>query len=106
MAPIQAIAKLFNGERTVAEVFAEAQISEARGLAIVRKLTSLGVIRTVRTTVTALPRSQARNGFSELEEAFFAAEVAPIDECDLPFQSWTDRIRDAIGGLIHRDSLA
>ena len=29
--------------------------------------------------------------FSALEEAFFAAEILPLDECDLPFEPWTSR---------------
>jgi len=34
-------------------------------------------------------------GFSPLEEAFFASEVAPVEEADLPRASWGDRI-DAV----------
>lgn len=105
--------RLFDGKRTLASVCHEAQISEAKGEAIVRKLSQLRILETVSDsageaslsgferceTLRGLPplRSPAlsplrSSDFSAAEEAFFASEVAPIDECDEPFESLGEKV--------------
>lgn len=94
------ILELLDGARRTDEVFEAAQISAEKGLAVVRKLSRLGIIETASTprgrrvtaaslsdpgaleraeTLRGLPPLQgARSaGFSAAEEAFFASEVEP-----------------------------
>jgi hypothetical protein len=81
--------ELFDGARTVAEVCADAQIPEMQGLAIVRKLSKLGLIGTPaeKAQLSALERGETlrdlpsgRALFSPDEEAFFSSEVQPVDD--------------------------
>jgi hypothetical protein len=88
----------FNGERSLAQVCQRSQISVKRGRAIVKKLTTLGILETVPNT-TLLSGSL---GFSAEEEAFFASEVEPIDECDEPFESVGQRLSLLFSELILR----
>jgi len=93
------ILELLDGQRALAEIFEEAQISAEKGLAVVRKLSRLGMIATAptrpsRTMVSDLSPSSAferaetlrglpalpRAGFTAAEEAFFASEVEPLEE--------------------------
>lgn len=75
----------FDGRRSTAEALANARISEARGLAAIKKLTLSGYLRPAREaleradTLRDLPsfRELQRAGFSAEEEAFFASEVEP-----------------------------
>jgi hypothetical protein len=98
------ILELIDGARRIDEIFEAAQISAEKGLAVVRKLSRLGIIETaparpIRTqlsdssTATSLERAEtlrglptlrsfspgraAGQGFSPAEEAFFASEVEP-----------------------------
>jgi hypothetical protein len=88
--PVREIAELFDGRRNTAEVLSAARISEAKGQAVVKKLAAMNVL-------TELPR-QKRTAFSELEESFFASNVEPIDECELPFETLAARVSRALGG--------
>lgn len=92
-AVVQEIASLFDGCRSAEEVVGQAQISETKTRAVVRKLTQLGIIR---ARPTADRRSQ-REDFTPQEQAFFSAEIGPIDECDLPFESLSDKLKRAAG---------
>lgn len=91
------ILELIDGTRGIDEIFEEAQISAEKGLAVVRKLSRLGIIETAspgpaRTKLSdseALERAETLRGlppitaprataqFSAAEEAFFASEVEP-----------------------------
>ena len=69
------------------QVAAEARISVGKASAVVRKLNTLGILTTATlrlSTVTSMSES-APPAFTEQEEAFFSAEVEPIDMCDEPF---------------------
>ena len=84
--------ELFDGARTVAEVCASAQIPETKGLAIVRKLSKLGLIGSpgaapAQAQLSAFEHGETlrdlpshRGNFSADEEAFFASEVQPVDD--------------------------
>jgi hypothetical protein len=84
-APVRRILGLFDGQRTTARVVQDARISEARGLAVIRKLTLAGVLQPVwedlerADTLRDLPshREIQRQCFTPEEEAFFASEVEP-----------------------------
>jgi len=75
----------FDGRRSTAEALANARISEARGLAAIKKLTLAGYLRPAHEaleradTLRDLPsyREVQRGGFTAEEEAFFASEVEP-----------------------------
>jgi len=106
------ILEAFDGQRTLAEVCDHAQISVSRGLAVVKKLSAMGIldVAPTATLVSQLERSETlrglpalrSSGFSEDEEAFFASEVQPIDECDLPFESLSDKVSHFISDLLLR----
>jgi len=94
------IVELLDGKRPLAEVCASAQISEEKAVAVVRKLSKLGIIaRTAdtrsRTLMSCLEEAATLReivaprtpGFTAAEEAFFASEVQPIDLCDEPFSA-------------------
>jgi len=91
---------LFDGQRSVAQVLCEAQISETRGLAVVRKLREAGVLTgaalsdpsTTRRSRDDLANAETlrdlptiEGGFTEAEEAFFASEVQLPDEAVTSF---------------------
>lgn len=96
------IISLFNGRRTVEEICQVCQISEERGLAIVRKLASMGILQTPPPAVETRTFLSG-SGFSAEEEAFFSAELSPIDECDEPFPpTFSERITLFISELILR----
>jgi hypothetical protein len=88
---IERIARLFDGQRSVEQVLKAARISETKGLAVVKKLKTLGIIMPAR-------RVMQTTGFSDLEEAFFNSDVGPIDECDLPFETLRERVRRLVKG--------
>jgi hypothetical protein len=87
---VRRMLELFDGARSVAEVCAEVQIPEAQGLAIVRKLSSQGLLgpragAQDRTSLSGFERGETlrdlpRIGFNAVEEAFFASEVQPVEE--------------------------
>ncbi len=101
-ASVRKIAELFDGHRSFSTVCNLARISEAKGRAIVRKLTDLRIL-TIPTSAASAPRVKpqvhAPAPFTALEENFFASEVAPIDECDLPFETFTEKLRRAFATL-------
>lgn len=79
---------LFDGSRTVAQVADAAQISVGKASAVVRKLADLDILRTPTlrlAALTSMSEIAPKSPFSKEEEAFFAAELEPIDECDEPF---------------------
>jgi hypothetical protein len=85
---------LCNGSRPVGEVFELAGVDDDKGRAVVDKLVRMGMLQ------RSDGRSERpRSGFSSQEEAFFASKVAPIDECDEPFETLTSRMRKALGKL-------
>jgi hypothetical protein len=118
----QAVMKIltfFDGTRSLAEVFAHSQIPETKGRAIVKKLTSLNMIQRVRrheesskaeTNMSQSQWTQTLRGlpvlgtqaFTETEEAFFASEVQPIDECDEPDPSVSERVNNFFSEIILR----
>jgi hypothetical protein len=94
----QKVATLFDGTRTPEQVFAAAQISVAKGEAIVRKLTELSILlpldgyQAVTSMSSQAPLSElessrtlrigTRSGFSAFEEAFFDSEVQDAEEVE------------------------
>ena len=107
-ASVRKIAELFDGHRSFNTVCDLARISEAKGRAIVRKLTDLRILTIPTSAASAAsaasaprvkPRVHAPAPFTALEENFFASEVAPIDECDLPFETFTEKLRRAFATL-------
>ncbi|MCK5798815.1 MAG: hypothetical protein KAI47_16595 [Deltaproteobacteria bacterium] len=102
-ASVRKIAEFFDGHRSFNTVCDLARISEAKGRAIVRKLTDLRILTSATSAASAprvKPRVRATTPFTALEENFFASEVAPIDECDLPFESFTEKLRRALATLV------
>ena len=116
-----------DGQRTLAQACASAQISADRGVAVIRKLTSLGMVArgsgpalrhlslapadpapaapttsSVVIDAAAALAAPAETPFSPAEEAFFATELRPIDECDLPFPSMGERVGRVVNGLLGR----
>lgn len=91
---------LFDGHRNVEEVCQACQISEEKGLAIVKKLASMGILRTVPHTGGT---RTSLSGFTPEEEAFFSADLDPVDECDEPFPpTISERISLFVSELIFR----
>ena len=86
-APIRQLALMFDGTQATGEIIAHAQISDDKADAVIRKLTAMGHLRQA---------SRAPSAFSAEEEAFFSAEVGPIDECDEPFVTVGERFRSAL----------
>jgi len=100
---VQRMVHAFDGKRDLAAVYAEVQVSEARGDAIVRKLTQMGIVRTTPSAQTeASVSGSCEPAFTPEEEAFFASEVEPIDECDLPFESLGEKIELFVSEMILR----
>ena len=100
-AVVAKIISLFDGKRSLADVCDAAQISVPKGQAVVRKLTQLGIVGTrlpqARGDTTA---GRSAPGFSALEEAFFASEVSPIDECDEVHVPLSERIELWVSELL------
>jgi hypothetical protein len=71
---VQRMVGLFDGQRTLLQVCQETGLGLAKGQAVAAKLVGLGVLQPA-------PAGDGR-AFDELEEAFFASEVQPIDEAD------------------------
>jgi hypothetical protein len=82
------LASFLDGQRTVVQLCTEAKVSLTSGLCLVDRLAELGII-------APAPANREDAGFTSLEEAFFASEVQPIDECDEPFPSLGDRMSAA-----------
>jgi len=121
-----------DGQRSLEQVFERAQISVDRGLAVVRKLSELGMVASVPVTPARTPMSRSNSvlpqrppgredrnsfergetlrglpplrspGFTAAEEEFFASEVQPIDECEEPFAGLTEKISLFFSGLFLR----
>lgn len=92
----------FNGERNLDQVCELAQIPVAKAQAVVRKLTQLGILRTLPTTTPLSEIAEDEPAFTPEEEAFFAKEVEPIDECDLPFETLSEKLELFFSDLILR----
>ncbi len=84
---VSRIAELFDGSRSIEQVAVESRISVSKASAVVRKLTGLGILYTptLRLETPTKLSEIAAPVFSEEEEAFFSAELEPIDMCDEPF---------------------
>jgi hypothetical protein len=100
-AVVSKIIEYFDGKRSLADVCRKGQISVSCGQAIVKKLTGLGILETVATTANETFLS-CSEGFAPEEEAFFASEVEPIDECDEPFESVGEKVSLFFSELILR----
>ncbi len=95
--------KSCNGSRSVEKICRQINISVTMGHSLSAKLRLRGAITLVdkqhdeqvahRTSCSKL------SGFSMLEENFFNSEVQPIDECDEPFQTLTDRLAQSLVSL-------
>jgi len=109
------IAELFDGGCSIAEALLAAQISDAKCRAVVRKLTTLGVLQpdsvdsaangggTAMSTAPSVPPVLAHaEAFTQLEHDFFERPVGPIDECDLPFESVGERVRSSLSLFVAR----
>jgi hypothetical protein len=87
----------------VEQVCEEVQISVTRGDAVVRKLNARGLVcpfSELEHADTLRNLTPLAGGFSVEEEAFFASEVQPIDECDEPFPTLRERVMLACSGLL------
>ncbi len=96
---LEKLARQIDGARTVAQVCAEAGLSLTQGILAVTRLANLGII-TLAERDEATDRDSA--GFTSVEEAFFASEVQPIDECDEPFPRPSDRLGQALSRAFAR----
>lgn len=103
---VEQLLRGFDGRRSLEEVCQQAQISVAKGQAVVRKLTQLGIIETVTHPVIHLAKTPktrtSMSAFTPEEEAFFASEVEPIDECDEEFESMGEKVSLFVSDLILR----
>jgi len=91
---------VLDGKHTLAEVCALAQLPVAQGEAVVRKLTRLGIVALAPSAEAGQQGATSPAEFSAEEEAFFSAEVKPIDECDEPFESVGERVNRLIADLV------
>lgn len=105
-----------DGQRTLEQACEAAQISVDRGVAIVKKLSRMGMVvllarRPTRKMKSIPPQAEsARSGaltFGELEEQFFASEVEVPDEerwestrqrMSRLFSQFVGRMRGAVAG--------
>lgn len=91
--PVRRVAALFDGQRTLEQVHAEAQLPVAKARAVTGKLIRMGVVRP-----PSGPRSsrEPERHFTALEEEFFATPLEPVNEEDLPREHWTERLGRAL----------
>jgi hypothetical protein len=112
---VKEIMKHFDGHRTLSTVCKRAQISVETGSVIVKKLTRLGMLQQLSSPQSKVKKSALAFGetmrglsslgskdFSATEEAFFAAELPPIDECNEPFESLSEKINLFFSDLLLR----
>lgn len=92
------LAKLFDGTRTVAQVLKAARVSQSNGRTLVKELIHAGVLCEASSTRS----SSASTGFTPQEEAFFASDVQPIDECNEPFDTTGRRMGMVLHGWLTR----
>jgi hypothetical protein len=94
------MAQLFDGSRALAAVCDDLGISLSKGQAVADKLCALGVLRRMPGRATPTPADEdSFPMFSPAEEAFFAAELHTIDECNEPFPSWRELVRRRLAAL-------
>jgi hypothetical protein len=96
---------LFNGERPLDDVCELCGISLGKGRAVAHKLEALGTLeRLSHGAVTNDPPAppDKPGDFSWEEEAFFATELPPIDACDLPFETFSSKVKKTLGKLRRR----
>jgi hypothetical protein len=98
---VRRMVSLFDGGRSVEEVCAEAGVPLTQGQAVVLKLRRLGLLHLPGLPELGpceLEEPLTFDEFSVTEEAFFATELPPIDECDLPREGWWVRLRRWLRG--------
>lgn len=96
---VQRMLPLFNGQRTLNQVCAEAQISVSTGRAVVKKLSGMGILRPV---APARARSKAAR-FNDLDEEFFASEVVIPEHQEDEFQETrSERVGRLFNSLTQR----
>ncbi len=78
-------------QHTLSEACRVVGIPEDAGLAILKKLYAMSLLQPPRPLC-----------FSETEEAFFASDVQPIDECDEPFKGPLQSALELFGGMVAR----
>jgi hypothetical protein len=83
----RAVATLLDGKRTLVQVSEKGRVSLTHVLVLVARLEELGLCEEV-----------SREGWSELEEAFFAAEAEEIE----PQPGRGERVRRALHGIAAR----
>lgn len=86
-ATVHKMVRLFGERRSLLEVCRCAGVPLPKGRAVVRKLVTLGVLKVERRAHPCV------SGFTSQEEDFFASEVPPIDECNEPFETLSERVR-------------
>lgn len=70
---VQRMVTLFDGDRTLASVCREAQISVSRGLSVVRKLSEMNIISATEMSEKSVHARSA--DFNSLDEDFFSSDV-------------------------------
>jgi hypothetical protein len=94
---VKRLVLLLDGSRSLQHACEETGLPLHKAEAAVEKLARMGVLTTLSTTATRTETSDkegsrpAGDGFSPEEEAFFASEVEPIDMCNEPFVSLSER---------------
>jgi|GEM_PF-6387610 len=112
-APIRKIANRFKGGRELERVLAETQISDGRALAVVRKLTVMGILAplcsattqvTDATSLTTKSRRAPRTDrvFTALESSFFDATLPPLEEHDEHARTLGERMELSFAELFAR----
>lgn len=105
-APIVELANRFNGIRATGTVLAETQISDDRALAVVRKLTRMGILvplapKPPLTTKSPIGGS-AEPAFTALESSFFDTPLPPLEEHDEYARSIGERMELSFAELFAR----
>jgi len=85
---VRRIATLLDGQRSLGDISRTTQISEAKCLAVIRKLTLLGLCAEQPTATV----EHTDADFSPLEQSFFSSTVPAIDECNEPFRPLSQRM--------------
>ena len=96
---------MFNGRRSLDQVCELCGISLSKGRAVAHKLEKLGTLERLSDVVNLVndpPPPDEPDDFSWAEEAFFATELPPIDACDLPFETFSSRVKKALGKIRRR----
>ena len=87
---------LFNGKRPLDQVCELCGISLGKGRAVAYKLAQLGTLERLCGV------GDKPDDFSWEEEAFFASELPAVDACDLPFETFSSKVKKALGKIRRR----